>query len=221
MEPLPRGAGWLATAIDRSVSRRFVQRVFHLRRGRTPWFDTGDAEDVLYVAAGRIAVEWPAGGSLQAGRGSAVLVPPGRRVRLANPGPDDAEVVSVVAPRSRAGRDVKSTHEELEDALPAGEDRFFKLLIDPRHGATQVTQFVGFIERSRAPFHTHTYEEAIYIVGGEGVVHIGDRETPIEPGTSIFLPPGTPHCLENRSPGVLKLLGVFSPPGSPASKADA
>jgi mannose-6-phosphate isomerase-like protein (cupin superfamily) len=58
-------------------------------------------------------------------------------------------------------------------------------------------------------------------VSGEGVIHIeGLPEQPIRPGTSIFLPPGTPHCLENRSDGVLKLLGVFSPPGSPANRME-
>lgn len=219
MEPLPRGAGWVATAIDGSISRQVVQRVFHLRRGRTPWLETEDGEDVLYVASGHIKVEWPTG-RVDARRGTAVLAPPNRRIRLVNEGPGDAEVVSVVARRSSADREIRATHEDDEDALPAGGDRYFKLLIDPRHGATRVTQFVGFIERSRAPFHTHTYEEAIYILEGEGEVHIDDSKTPIEGGTSIFLPPGTPHCLENRSDSVLKLLGVFSPPGSPAGKEE-
>ena len=86
---------------------------------------------------------------------------------------------------------------------------YLKLLIGPEHGARNVTQFVGFIERSMAPPHTHTYEEAIYILAGEGIVHIGDdRREDIGPGTSIFLPPGTPHCLENRSQRTLKLLGA-------------
>ena len=215
MEPLLRGAGWVATAIDGSMSRQVVQRVFQLRRGRTPWLETGDAEDVLYVASGHVGVEWPTG-QVDGRRGAAALVPPNRRYRLTNEGPGDAEVVSVMARRSSAGREIRTTHEDDEEALRAGDDRYFKVLVDPRHGATQVTQFVGFIERSRAPFHTHTYEEAIYILEGEGVVHIDDSQTPIQPGTSIFLPPGTAHCLENRSDGVLKLLGVFSPPGSPA-----
>lgn len=219
MEPLPHGAGWVATAIDDSVSQHVVQRVFHLRRGRTPWLATGGSEDVLYVASGRVTIEWPTG-SVEARRGTAALAPPNRTIRLVNDGPDDAEVVSVLAGRSSADREVRTTHEDTEAALPAGDDRYFKLLIDPRHGATRVTQFVGFIERSHAPFHTHTYEEAIYILEGEGVVHIGEDDLPIGAGTSIFLPPGTPHCLENRSDGVLKLLGVFSPPGSPAMKKE-
>jgi quercetin dioxygenase-like cupin family protein len=50
------------------------------------------------------------------------------------------------------------------------------------------------------------------------VVHIDHRSIPIRAGSSIFLPPGVPHCLENVSEGVLRLLGVFSPPGSPANK---
>jgi quercetin dioxygenase-like cupin family protein len=102
--------------------------------------------------------------------------------------------------------------------IPAGDDRRFRLLVENQ----DLTQFVGFIDRSKAPPHTHTYEEAIYILEGEGIVHVGEgRQEPIRAGTSIFLPPGTPHCLENRSEGVLKLLGVFSPPGSPAARVES
>ncbi len=96
-----------------------------------------------------------------------------------------------------------------------------EVFIDAERGSRHVTQFVGFIDRSRAPFHTHTYEEALYILEGRGIVHIDDHDLPIERGTSIFLPPGTPHCLENEGPEVLKLLGVFSPPGSPANRMDS
>jgi mannose-6-phosphate isomerase-like protein (cupin superfamily) len=170
--------------------------------------------------------------------GHAVLLA-GHEWRLLNPGNADLVVLLVMAPPWRAQsmpvhvaqrlrqehppRPPVVIHEDDQPAEPAGDDREFRLLIDPRHGARNVTQFVGFIDRSKAPFHTHSYEEAIYILEGEGIVHVAGNEpfdAPIRPGTSIFLPPATPHCLENASPGVLKLLGVFSPPGSPAMKRD-
>lgn len=105
-----------------------------------------------------------------------------------------------------------------QDSLPAGDDRSFKLMIDPRHGCRNVTQFLGFIERSRAPMHTHTYEEVISILGGEGILHAGDAQEPIRAGSTVYLAPGTPHCLENAGSQTLRLLGVFSPGGSPADK---
>ena len=69
--------------------------------------------------------------------------------------------------------------------------------------------------------HTHTYEEAIYVLEGEGVVHIDGDHVPISKGSSIFLPPETRHCLENQGEEDLKVLGVFSPPGSPADKTES
>lgn len=158
--------------------------------------------------------------------GSAAIVPYEGQSLLTNLSGSSMVVVSVLSPLSSGGvihaegmgEPVVTIHEDDQQNLPAGGDRHFRMLITPEHGARNVTQFVGFIDRSKAPFHTHTYEEAIYILSGEGMVHIeGLPEQPISPGTSIFLPPGTPHCLENRSDGALKLLGVFSPPGSPAN----
>ena len=40
----------------------------------------------------------------------------------------------------------------------------------------------------------------------------------IGPGTSIYLPPLQPHCLENTGAESLQVLGVFHPAGSPAAK---
>jgi mannose-6-phosphate isomerase-like protein (cupin superfamily) len=213
-----------------------VQRILLLEPGRGGQLRNSASEDVLYVVSGAGSFEADSL-NVSVRAGSALLAPARSAYQFLNEGPMPLEVVSVLAPQPDSDRvrpdrtddnwesaptDVPSaaTHEDQETPLPAGKDRFFKLLIDPRYGARHVTQFVGFIERSHAPFHTHTYEEAIYILEGEGVVHIGDDDVPIAAGTSIFLPPGTPHCLENRSDGVLKLLGVFSPPGSPAVHMD-
>jgi mannose-6-phosphate isomerase-like protein (cupin superfamily) len=113
-----------------------------------------------------------------------------------------------------------TVHERDQPSLPAGDDRTFRLLIDPRSGCRNVTQFLGTIRRSRAPAHTHTYEEVIYILAGAGIVHVDDRAVPIEAGCSVFLPPGVPHCLENVAAEPLRLLGVFSPAGSPADKRE-
>jgi quercetin dioxygenase-like cupin family protein len=188
------------------------------------------ADDVVYVVSGegdlRTGFSGSAGPMLP---GIAGLIPPLVPADLSNPGRTDLVVVSVLSPPPFSGaftvpardRPVAVIHEGTQDDLPAGDDRHFRFLITPEHGARNVTQFVGFIEKSRAPFHTHTYEEAIYILSGSGIVHIeGLPDQEISEGTSIFLPPGTSHCLENTSEGTLKLLGVFSPPGSPAMKQE-
>ena len=105
--------------------------------------------------------------------------------------------------------------------MPAGKDRYFKLLIDPKFGSKYVTQFLGYIKKVKAPFHEHTYEEVIYIIKGEGIVHYDDKQTTIKEGNSVYLPPGTMHRLENKNPKLeLELLGVFCPAGSPADKKE-
>ncbi|MGH9424316.1 MAG: cupin domain-containing protein [Thermoanaerobaculia bacterium] len=95
-------------------------------------------------------------------------------------------------------------------------DRWYREVINADDGSTQVTQFVGGIPPGRAPDHYHLYEEVIVILEGEGRMWAGSSNTPISHGSCIFLPHGQVHCVENRSDGEMRLLGVFYPAGSPA-----
>jgi len=94
-------------------------------------------------------------------------------------------------------------------------DREFRVLLS--EGLT-ITQFAGLIPPGRAPAHHHAYDEVVHVLAGEGVVHLGETDTEIGPGTSIYLPPYQPHCLENTGSVPLEVLGVFYPAGSPAAK---
>jgi mannose-6-phosphate isomerase-like protein (cupin superfamily) len=95
-------------------------------------------------------------------------------------------------------------------------DRWYREIINDEVGSTQVTQFVGIIPPGRAPDHYHLYEEVICILDGHGMMWAGETSTPVKPGSCIFLPRRQLHCVENRGPGDLRLLGVFYPAGSPA-----
>jgi mannose-6-phosphate isomerase-like protein (cupin superfamily) len=98
-------------------------------------------------------------------------------------------------------------------------DREFRVLLS--EGLT-ITQFAGLIPPGRAPVHHHTYDEVVHVLAGRGVVHLGDAHAEaIGPGTSVYLPPYQPHCLENTGRDPLRVLGVFYPAGSPAAKAEA
>jgi len=103
--------------------------------------------------------------------------------------------------------------------IPAG-DRTFRFLVNQDLGAGRVTQFSGIIPHGRAPMHHHTYEEAIYIIEGEGRVWTKDGDAPFTSGSSIYLPRGVSHCLENTGASNIRLLGVFHPSGSPAVRYD-
>ena len=98
-------------------------------------------------------------------------------------------------------------------------DREFRVLLSE---GLSITQFAGLIPPGRAPEHQHTYDEVVHVLAGQGVVHLGggqrEIQTQIGPGTSIYLPPHTPHCLENTGSEPLQVLGVFYPAGSPAAK---
>ena len=94
-------------------------------------------------------------------------------------------------------------------------DREFRVLLS---AGLAITQFAGLIPPGRAPEHQHTYDEVVHVLAGSGVVHLAGGDTEIGPGTSIYLPPQVPHCLENTGPEPLQVLGVFHPAGSPAAK---
>src|SRR5207245_1510228 len=64
----------------------------------------------------------------------------------------------------------------------ATADRQFRLLAGPDTGCPSVTQFVGEIPPGRAPDHYHHYDEVIYVLEGQGVLHLGDRHDPVGPG---------------------------------------
>ena len=105
-------------------------------------------------------------------------------------------------------------------AIPTA-DRWYRVLVDDEVGSEQVTQFVGSIPPGRAPDHFHQYEEALFILRGQGRMWAGESNTPIGPGSCIYLPKTQVHCVENTGTDELRLLGVFYPAGSPSVRYEA
>lgn len=190
-------------------------------------------EEVIYVVNGS-GTCFIDGYSYALAPGTAVYIPPGSVYQIENlddrgRGVSDIELVSVCCPEDeeaqvgidpvlRPPQDTKpfrTVRESEVKATPAG-DRSFKLLVNPEIGARRVTQFIGEIPPGRAPMHHHPYEEAIYIIEGEGCVHTEDGDATFKPGSSIYLPRLVKHCLENTGSKSIRLLGVFHPSGSPA-----
>ena len=100
------------------------------------------------------------------------------------------------------------------DEERADEKRTFRVL----HQG-ELTQFVGIVEPCRAPDHSHPYDEVGYILDGEGLAHIGEEQVPLRAGSCFYLPPGCVHCIENSGPGVMRIMGVFHPAGSPKQRS--
>lgn len=219
------------TTIDQFVGcQNLVQRVITIRQGGGLTIHNETSEEALFVVSGRgdatVGIHRHA---LLVDTG--MLIPPDQKCHVVNSGRDELVIVSVISPQpgkqpiSQAEATLRAdnkitVHETEESEIPAGGDRYFKLLIDPRYGCRNLTQFMGFIEKSQAPFHTHTYEEVIYILSGEGIVHVGEQSHELTAGACVYLSPGTPHCLENPGAEPLRLLGVFCPAGDPGSHKD-
>jgi mannose-6-phosphate isomerase-like protein (cupin superfamily) len=189
--------------------------------GRSQPRGQNDRQEVLYVVSGA--------GTLHVGGTAHALEPEvgayvvsGERYEIENPGPAELVVIAVTAPQEltptvdRARRTVRYAD---RPPLKAGADREFRYLVNQDLGCLDVTQFVGVIPPGRAPMHSHSYDEIVYVLDGEGTLHLGGRETPLRPGSAMHLPPLVEHCLENTGKGSMRVLGVFHPSGDPASRA--
>jgi mannose-6-phosphate isomerase-like protein (cupin superfamily) len=220
-----RQAGDSATVkvtLDASVGcRNVTQRVLRFAAGRSMPRRTA-CEEVWFVAAGH-------GTLLLDGREHAlepevgVLLEPGTSWVLDNPGEGELVVVAVQVPGAReplAGAAAPPVLRLAEQPAMTTGDREFRILVDPEIGCQGVTQFVGWIPPGRAPTHHHPYEEVVYVLEGQGLLHLEESTRPIGPGSCLHLPPPVEHCLENTGTVPLRVLGVFHPAGSPASKTE-
>ena len=192
------------------------QRIVTVRGGRARPTRPRGTQEVLYVAAG--------GGTLQLNGDShrlepdtGVFVAPDEEYVL--DAEDELVLVSVVAPADRArtsGERKVTVRFADQPELPASKERTFKYLVNQDTGCFDVTQFVGIVQPSKAPFHSHTYDEVGYIVEGEGFAHIDGDSLPLRPGSCFHLAPDQPHCIENSGTTVMRILGVFHPSGDPS-----
>jgi mannose-6-phosphate isomerase-like protein (cupin superfamily) len=64
------------------------------------------------------------------------------------------------------------------------------------------------------PLHVHSREdELFYIVEGEHIITLGEREFRLGPGEAVFAPRGIPHAQRRVEPGVGRELVVLTPGG--------
>ncbi len=189
----------------------FEQRLLHFADTTEDRLD-GERDEVLYVLEGRGRAT--IGGETHALEpGAAAFVARGTPWRVESS--TDLRLLSVlVAEPLPAGAAQAFVASGERGSATAGRE--FELLARPEHGCASVTQFVGHIPTGRAPDHFHRYDEVVYVLAGEGALHIGGESASLRPGTAVHLPARLVHCLENFGPGEMRVLGVFRPAGSPA-----
>jgi len=187
----------------------------------------GPARATVYIDG------WP----VETGPQTGIYLSAGRTLTLDNSGPGAIILISSQCPEPETGPSLvdpltspkpgtmysdAATLVSLADrkSIPTG-NRWYRVLVDEEVGSKQVTQFVGSIPPGRAPDHFHTYEEVLFILRGQGRLWAGQSNTPIGPGSCVYLPKGQVHCVENIGDDELRLLGVFYPAGSPSVRYDA
>jgi mannose-6-phosphate isomerase-like protein (cupin superfamily) len=199
---------------------RLEQRVIRFAPGRSRERTLADQQEVLYVVAGSGQLHL-AGETYALEPETGVFIAPGETYAVESSGPGELMAVSVLAPEDRAaasGERKVTVRFADQPELPASSERTFRYLVNEDAGCFDVTQFLGIVQPSKAPIHSHPYDEVGYIVEGEGIAHVGGESTPIRAGSCFHLPPEELHCIENSGTGVMRILGVFHPSGSPASR---
>jgi mannose-6-phosphate isomerase-like protein (cupin superfamily) len=225
-------------------------RIMEFAPGLSPVIRNDDCDEILYVlewehertdrsevntacGSGRVTV-FINGHSHDVSPYTGIYLRPGETFAVNNPGPSSIVMVSSQCPDP--DRELKFVEALTSPNVDSPEppplvrlsdrpaqptaDRWYRVLIDDQVGSTQVTQFVGSIPPGRAPDHFHNYEEVLFILRGDGRMWAGESNTPITPGSCIYLPKGQVHCVENTGAAELRLLGVFYPAGSPSVRYD-
>jgi mannose-6-phosphate isomerase-like protein (cupin superfamily) len=219
VEPV-REDGDTASARLTFQAEHLEQRVIRFAPGRSGERTNPDRHELLYVVAGSGDLHLD-GERHALDPGTGAFVAPGETWAVDNPGPSDLLLVDVSATadlRVDESRRKKTIRFEDQPEHTASVERTFRYLINEDAGCLDVTQFIGIVLPSKAPFHSHPYEELGYIVQGEGVAHVDGRSVPLRPGSCFHLPPEKVHCVENVGPGPMHILGVFHPSDSPANR---
>jgi quercetin dioxygenase-like cupin family protein len=200
------------------------QTLLELDPGSSVTRRTDSVEEVLFVLHGTGTLELDGGTHVLAPESGACLAP-GEQYELSNPGSQPLALISVripdpePVPQSPASADRRAVVRRLVDqqSEEATTDREFRIVADPDTGLRSATHFVGYIPTARAPEHFHTYDEVVYVLDGEGMLHAEGNDWQLGAGSCIQLPARTVHCLENTGEDVMRVVAVFRPAGSPAA----
>ena len=208
-------------AIDSGLgSERLELHVARYEPGRSLPRALDGIQEILYAVSGHGTL-FIDGEAHELEPRTGAYVAEGESYEVENPGPETLLVVSATAPEENGATPSARRTVRYDDqpSLPASGDREFRYLVTDEVGCRDLTQFFGVIAPGRAPDHSHVYDEVIYVLEGEGTLHIDGEHEPVAAGTCIHLPPLREHSLENSGEGPMKVVAVFYPAGDPASRA--
>jgi mannose-6-phosphate isomerase-like protein (cupin superfamily) len=204
--------------------KALVQSVVSFPVGRSQGSAMAGHEQSMFVLSGTATLYLDGLGHHELEPDTAAYIASGESYSIENDGPGPLVVLIVDAPTPAEGEapELGARRFTVDFATQpdeeAGIGRTFRLLVTPAVGCAGFTQFMGEIPVGRAPDHSHTYDEVVYVVEGEGFLHMAGETRPISAGSCIYLPPLHVHCLENAGTDRMRVLGVFQPAGSPAAR---
>jgi mannose-6-phosphate isomerase-like protein (cupin superfamily) len=210
-----------AVAIDSKGGSELLE--LHLGRyeqGRSRPRPLDGIQELMYVVSGRGTL-FVNGQAHELEPGTAAFVAAGEAYEVENPALEILLIVSATAPQAdgTARPERRIVRYADQPTLRASGDREFRYLVTEEAGCRDLTQFFGVIAPGRAAEHSHVYDEVIYVLEGEGVLHTEGGDEPVEAGSCIHLPALLVHSLENSGSSPMRIVAVFHPSGDPASRA--
>ena len=82
---------------------------------------------------------------------------------------------------------------ETRDEIVGRGPVYRKSLIDAKDTGGFGILLVTFSPGARLNFHTHTYEQILYVTEGKGILATQEEERVVTPGTVIYIAPGEVH----------------------------
>ena len=68
------------------------------------------------------------------------------------------------------------------------------------------------------PLHTHSVEEVLTFISGEGIATLGTETIPVCADMSLVVPPGTPHGYRNTGASPLRIVLTLADPDARLGK---
>src|SRR4030042_3691455 len=87
----------------------------------------------------------------------------------------------------------KGTAVETKDEIVGKGPVFRKMLIDSKDTGGFSVLLVTFGPGAKLNFHSHTYEQIIYVTEGKGIIATKTKEYTVTPGATVFIAPGEVH----------------------------
>ncbi len=93
---------------------------------------------------------------------------------------------------------------------PGAKNVTIRVLMGENVGAPNFTmRHFSLAAGGSTPFHAHSWEHEVFILSGTGKVLRKGGETPVAPGSFVYVPPDEEHSFINAADSPFEFLGVI------------